>query len=403
MPARMLLFGLTMTAVMGGTAAFLGWRLITPFRLGSPWNLVAWLLLVALVVVMPASFWIGRTLEGQSVSDLVQWAAFLAMGLVSFLWAFVVVRDGLWWTARAWDLVASMASLPRLLPLEEATRANWLARSNLAILALSAILLVWGFGVAAQGPRVRSVDLEVEGLPPSFHGYRIAQLSDIHLSPTIRGGDLARWVQATNGLSPDMVAITGDLVDGTVEGMGDEALPLTDLKAPDGVYFSTGNHEYYWGPQEWTAHLSSLGIRVLQNSHEVVRRGEDALVVAGINDHRAGDFHPSWAPDPVRAFQGAPEGATRLVLAHQPRSAPAVAAAGAHVQLSGHTHGGQFFPWSLVIHAVEPFVAGTYQVGAMALYVSRGTGWWGPPLRLGSRPEITLITLRPSDRPRREA
>jgi len=242
--------------------------------------------------------------------------------------------------------------------------------------------------------RIVEISMPVDRLPSAFEGYRIVQLSDVHLSPTIRGTDLGRWVEDANRLSPDLVVITGDLVDGTVHGLAHEVEPLLLLQVP--VVFVTGNHEYYWGPEAWVAHLRSLGIQVLLNEHILLHRGDDTLVLAGITDARAGDFLADWAPDPERALAGAPVGAPRIMLAHQPRSAPSVRAAGADVQISGHTHGGQYFPWNVLIRWVEPYVAGLYDVGGMQLYVSRGTGWWGPPLRFGSQAEITLFVLRPS-------
>jgi len=268
--------------------------------------------------------------------------------------------------------------------------------SAAAVPLIAAVVSAWGLFNARRRAAVRRVDIPVAGLAAALHGFTIAQISDVHVGPTIKRGYLAAIVGAVNGLRADLIAVTGDLVDGSVSHLAAEVQPLADLSARHGVFFVTGNHEYYSGAEGWVAHLRRLGMRVLLNEHAVLRHDGALLVVAGVTDYGAVHFYPDQASDPARAMAGAPAQATmKLLLAHQPRSAPAAEAAGYHVQLSGHTHGGQFLPWNFLVRLQQPFTAGLAKLGKLWVYTSRGTGYWGPPLRLGAPSEITLVRLIP--------
>jgi len=239
---------------------------------------------------------------------------------------------------------------------------------------------------------VRVVDVPITGLPPDLEGFRIAQLSDLHVGPTLKRDFVERVVDTTNGLAPDLIALTGDVADGFPPALRHEVAPLAGLVAPHGKYFVTGNHEYYWDAAGWVRELQGLGFSALVNGHRVIQRGTGRIVLAGVTDFSSGGL-PGHTSDPAAAVAGAPESDVRVLLAHQPKSAFAARAAGYDLQLSGHTHGGQYFPFNLLVRLFQPFVAGLHRLEAMWLYVSRGTGYWGPPLRLGAPAEITLIQL----------
>ena len=239
----------------------------------------------------------------------------------------------------------------------------------------------------------------------------MAQISDIHVGPTIRQAYLERIVSRVNSLRADVVAITGDLVDGSVAALAAHVAPLAALESRHGTFFVTGNHEYYSGAQAWISELRRLGLTVLLNEHVVLYHGtpralgvtadaqDDSqimapLVLAGVTDFGAHHFDETQRSDPRAALEGAPATApVRLLLAHQPRSAPAAEQAGFDVQLSGHTHGGQFWPWNLFVRFQQPFTAGLHRQGRLWVYTSRGTGYWGPPKRFGAPSEITLLRL----------
>src|SRR6266576_248865 len=246
--------------------------------------------------------------------------------------------------------------------------------------------------VARRPAMVRVVDVPITGLPSDLEGVRIAQLSDLHVGPTLKRDFVERVVDTTNGLQPDLIALTGDVADGFPPALRDEVAPLAGLEAPHGKYFVTGNHEYYWDAAGWVRELEGLGFSALINGHQVIRRGTGRIVLAGVTDLSSGGL-PGHVSDPAAAVAGAPASDVRVLLAHQPKSAFAARAAGYDLQLSGHTHGGQYFPFNLLVRLFQPFVAGLHRLEAMWLYVSRGTGYWGPPLRLGAPAEITLIQL----------
>jgi uncharacterized protein len=237
------------------------------------------------------------------------------------------------------------------------------------------------------------VEVPIGGLPEDLQGFRIVQLSDLHVGPTLKRAFVERIVATANQLQPHLIALTGDVADGLPPALRQEVAPLARLTAPHGKFFVTGNHEYYWDAAGWVRELERLGFDALVNSHRVITHGAGRLLLAGVTDHSASRLVPGHASDPFAAVAGAPESDVRVLLAHQPKSAFAARAAGFDLQLSGHTHGGQYFPFNLLVRLFQPFVAGLHRLEEMWLYVSRGTGYWGPPLRLGAPAEITLIQL----------
>jgi predicted MPP superfamily phosphohydrolase len=245
---------------------------------------------------------------------------------------------------------------------------------------------------ARRTAAVREVEIAVAGLPRALQGFTIAQISDIHVGPTIKRPYVQAIVDAVNRLEADAVALTGDLVDGRVRDLAADVAPLAALRSRHGTFFVTGNHEYYSGAHEWIAELERLGLRVLLNEHVVLRHEDARLVLAGVADMSAHHFDPRHRSDPQRAIAGAPADAgLRVLLAHQPRSAEAAAQAGFDVQLSGHTHGGQYWPWNVFVRLQQPYTAGLHRLRQLWIYTSRGTGYWGPPLRLGAPSEITRL------------
>jgi len=361
---------------------YIGARIVP--ALGAP---VAATLLAALLLASAFAVPLGllaRRLARPPLADRLAVAGLVFLGLFSSLFVATVLRDVMLLALRLADLV-----VPGVLALDPVRE---LTAPAVPGLALTATLL--GYLNARRTPKVRTVEIGQVGLPRSLDGFTIVQISDLHVGPTIRRRFMRRVVRAINRLEPDVVAITGDLVDGTVPELGAEVAPLGDLAPRVGSYFVTGNHEYYSGVHPWLGELKRLGVRVLLNEHVVIERGGAKLVLAGVTDYTAGHFDAAHRSDPVAALAGAPVDAViRVLLAHQPRSAPAAAQAGFDLQLSGHTHGGQFLPWNFFVRLQQPFTAGLHRVGRLRVYVSRGTGYWGPPKRFGAPSEITRIRL----------
>ncbi|MDB5940491.1 MAG: metallophosphoesterase [Ramlibacter sp.] len=348
----------------------------------TPWVLA---LLLASAVLTPLGL-VARRFARPPLADRLTWVGMLAMGMFSSLLVVTVLRDLV--LLLAW---AAGSAFPELAPADLATTSA----DAVPLLALAATLL--GVFNARKTARIVSVDVPIAGLPAALHGFTIAQISDIHVGPTIKAPYLRGIVDAVNRLQADVVAVTGDLVDGSVAELRGHVAPLADLVSRHGTFFVTGNHEYYSGAASWVAELRRLGVKVLMNQHVVLERGGAEMVLAGIADYSAHHFDPSQKSDPVAALRGAPkDAAVRVLLAHQPRSATAAEQAGFDLQLSGHTHGGQFLPWVFFVRFQQPFTAGLHRLGRLWVYVSRGTGYWGPPKRLGAPSEITRLRLVPA-------
>ncbi|MFH6786339.1 MULTISPECIES: metallophosphoesterase [Methylobacterium] len=264
-----------------------------------------------------------------------------------------------------------------------------------AAAGLAGLLAALGVANAVRVPPVRDVAVAVSGLPPAFEGYRLLQLTDLHLSRLFPASWAEAVVERANAAGADLIVVTGDFIDGSVAMRRDDVAPLRILRAPDGVLGIPGNHEYFFDYPAWMQHLAGLGLRMLPNAHAVLARGEARLVVAGVTDASAPGAGEA-GPDLAAALAGAPPGAPVVLLDHQPRAAKRAASRGVALQLSGHTHGGMILGLDrLVARGNNGFVSGRYEVGGMVLYVGNGTGIWpGFALRLGRPSEMTRFTLR---------
>ncbi|MFD6753949.1 metallophosphoesterase [Micromonospora gifhornensis] len=270
-----------------------------------------------------------------------------------------------------------------------------LARGAAIFAGLTAAGLV-GSGVrTAMGPpRLDRVQIPLAKLPRSMDGLRIATVSDIHIGPLRGRIHTERIVAAINRLDADLVAVVGDLVDGTVAELGEAAAPLRDLRARHGSYFVTGNHEYYSGVEEWVAEVDRLGLRVLQNERLEIATRNGVLDLAGVNDVSAAGTGVAAPADYAAALADRDPSRPVVLLAHQPVAAFEAAKYDVDLQLSGHTHGGQIVPFNLLVRLEQPVVSGLGEVDGTKVYVTNGAGFWGPPVRVGAEPQITLVELR---------
>jgi uncharacterized protein len=278
------------------------------------------------------------------------------------------------------------------------SRRLFLARS-LALTAGAVALGTAGTGayLANSSPVVRRVPVTLQALDPALDGLRIVTFSDGHLSATYGGRRFERVVELVNEQRPDVVAIVGDLVDGDVSELREEVAPLADLVSEQGVFFVTGNHEYFVDTDAWLRHLPTLGVDVLRNERVAIRRGAATFDLAGIDDRTAASSGlPGHGADLDTALDGRDDGVPVVLLAHQPVQVEQARAAGVDLQLSGHTHGGQLWPFDYAIRLDQPAVEGLSRHGDTQLYVTSGAGYWGPPMRIGARPEVTVVELRSS-------
>jgi predicted MPP superfamily phosphohydrolase len=360
--------------------AYIGWRVLPDLPVTPVIQWLGGLLLLVSFILVPAGLF-SRMIKRQPLSDRLAWAGLLAMGLFSSLLVLTLARDLVLLLAATFGVHAAALSI-------------W---SAVAVPSLAGLASLIGFINARRVARVVDVDVPITGLPDALHGFTIAQISDIHVGPTIKRNYLEAIVNAVNALDADLIAITGDLVDGSVNRLAPHTAPLAMLAARHGTYFVTGNHEYYSNAHAWIAELRRLGLTVLLNEHVVLSHRDATLLVAGVTDYSAHHFDESHRSDPHAALAGAPaHAAVKVLLAHQPRSAAAAADAGFDLQLSGHTHGGQFFPWNFFVPMQQPYTAGLNRLRQLWVYTSRGTGYWGPPKRFGAPSEITRLRLVPA-------
>lgn len=381
----MLVFLGLVLSVSAGIHYYLWARLVRDIGWPPPYGRLLGWGIVLLAVGLPLFIAASRMLP-REVASPISWVVYTWLGLMFLLFALLIPADlvrGLAW------VIERLAGAPA-----DPARRQFLARLFGGIVGAGALGAA-GYGIwsVTRPIAVKPVKVPLANLPEAFAGFVIAQITDVHVGPTIGRGFVEELVAKTNAMEPDIVAITGDLVDGSVERLGPLLEPLSRLKARHGVYFVTGNHEYFSGAAEWVEHLATLGVRVLRNERVSISRGGASLDVAGIDDPTGGNFLPDHGPDLARALAGRDPAHPLLLLAHQPRQVRDAAEHGVSLQLSGHTHGGQIFPFNLLVPLQQPFVAGLHRVRDTAIYVSRGTGYWGPPMRVGAPAELTRLEL----------
>ncbi|WP_111512174.1 metallophosphoesterase [Mycobacterium kyogaense] len=345
-------------------------------------------LLLVLTALLVAALVSRRDPAG---SGWLAWPGYLWFGLLVYLVLALLVLEPVRLILRLTRLMKGRRPADEAPDLE---RRLFLARAG-AVAAGAAAVGVTGVGVAtALGPPdVLRVPVRLPRLAREFDGFRIAVVSDIHLGPLLGRRHTERIVRMINETEPDLVAVVGDLVDGTVAQLGPAAAPLADLVSRDGTFFVTGNHEYFVDDTAgWLTELDQLGVQVLRNENTRIRRGAAAFDLAGVNDLAGRSAEEP--PDFDAALRGTDAGTPTILLAHQPVQVAEAARRNVDLQLSGHTHGGQMWPFHYAVELAQPSLAGLSTVDGTQLYVSRGAGFWGPPVRVGAPPDITVLTLR---------
>lgn len=336
------------------------------------------LLLITAILIL---FFTSTHSISLKLQEPLAWVAYLWLGLLFYLLI----------TLAASDLLTGIG---RLLQIGFFTTPGWqLARATICLL-LSLCITAFATANAIRAPVITKYEITIPGLPDKFDGMTIAQLSDLHISAILEHKWLQARIRETMALKADLIAITGDLVDGPVNIIKNELEPLRSLTAPMGVYFVTGNHEYISDGPGWAAYLPSLGLRVLRNEHVTLTRDDQQIYLVGVDDLSASKYVKGHGTDLSKATDGIPAQATIIGLAHQPNVALEATGHGIKLLLTGHTHGGQIWPFDWAVKLAQPWTNGLYKVNDMQLVVSQGTGFWGPPMRIGSLGEILFITLK---------
>lgn len=372
--------------VLGGGHYYLYRRLAVWPDLPRPWRTAFRLLFAAMPAGLVAVFALDEAMP-LAVVRVVAFPFYMWMGLaLLFFTAFVFVD-----IAR---LIAGAGRMAARRPPLDTERRRFLAR-GVAATAAAVVAGTSGVGIrhALGNLEVVPVTVPLRRLPAAFDGFTIAQITDLHIGPTRGGSWLREVVRRVNELAPDAIAITGDLVDGSVERLGPDVAALADLRAKHGVYFVTGNHEYYSGAVAWVEELRRLGLRVLRNERVTIGSEREGFDLAGVDDFRSAGMAPGHGQDVAKAVAGRDTERELVLLAHQPRTIFDAARHGVSLMLAGHTHGGQIWPIQHISKLVNTYVKGLHRHGDTWIYVSSGTGFWGPPFRVFSTAEITLVTL----------
>ena len=375
--------------IMGGVHWYLFDRLVVATALPTPARTVLGLALFGFVLGIPLSFIASRVLD-RNVARYFVVPVYVWLGFAFQTFFLVLAIDLLRGIGGLGMQLAGMAPLwPDPTQGLQAWRVVAGAAAGTTFLA-TVFAIWWGLSRLV----VRRVEVPLSRLPAALDGFTILHLSDTHLD-LVHG---RKWIQGVvdraNALKADLIAFTGDLAEGSVAQFGHHAEPIRELSAPHGVYFVTGNHEYFHDLNGCLAYLEEAGVRVLRNERVPIGVGEDRFDLAGVDDHDGARIAPDHGPDLERALHGRDPRREVVLLAHQPRIIKEAAEQDVGLVLSGHTHGGQIWPFSYLVYLQQPYVKGLKTLGGTHLYISSGTGFWGPPMRLGTTAEMALITLR---------
>ncbi|MGW5050984.1 metallophosphoesterase [Actinokineospora sp. NPDC004072] len=357
-------------------------RVVADTTRTARWRRVGTVALVVLALLVLAAVTLPRRV-GVDVARWFAWPGYLWFGLMFYLVVALAVLE----------LPRFAVRKARRITATDEGRRLFLARSAAVVAGVAATgITATGVVTALGAPQLRRVAVPIQRLDPAFAGFRIAVVSDIHLGPLLGRGHTERLVRMINEAEVDLVAMVGDLADGTVAELGRAAEPLQDLVSREGAFFVTGNHEYYSGHQQWVVELERLGLHYLHNARTRLTRGGAGLDIAGITDVTGGSF--ADAPDLPAALAGRAMNEPVVLMAHQPVQVGMAAEAGVDLQLSGHTHGGQLYPFHHIVRLAQPSVSGLSKVDDTWLYVTNGAGFWGPPVRVGAPPDISILELR---------
>ena len=364
--------------------SYVGWRLILPLDISTIYRYLLGILLV-LFYCLPllTIIFYFNTVETQW-TRIIAWLGYTGLGAVSLLF---FIQLGV-------DIVSGLSSLIGKSHKFDPYRRAFLGLSAKGVVGgLGVIGTIWGLYNAVKTPIIKKVEISIEGLPESLQGFRMAQITDLHVGSMITGIFVEKVTRKIQELNPDILFFTGDAADGSVQSYGKHLNSLAEIHPKYGKYFVTGNHEYYSDMNGWLQLIEGLGFKILVNESQNIIVNDATIMITGIPDRGGGHFSSFHKTDMEKAVEGMNPSDLKILLAHQPKDVEHALKYGFDLQLSGHTHGGQYFPFSLLVQMAHPFIKGLHKRENTWIYINQGTGYWGPPLRIGTEPEITEITL----------
>ena len=374
---------------------YVGWKIFSGLDLNSSFAIIGIILLAILTLlpVLPILFRYNG--YESSLLDKLSLIGYTSLGFFTLSFVAFLSKDLLF---KVWGFISSFfsADVKQQMALD-ADKREFLEKSlSIGILSLIGPTTAYGYYSARKGPTIINQDIYLKNLPDSFENFTIAQISDLHVGPTIKKPYVEKVVNQISTINPDLIAITGDMVDGSIDYLRRDLEPLSQVVAKYGTYFVTGNHEYYSGAERWLDETDRMGFTNLVNDNKLITIKDQNIALAGVNDYRAHQIIPSHRSNPQAALKGINSKKVKILLAHQPSSIFQANEAGFDLQISGHTHGGQFWPFTYPTKKANPYLSGLHNHNGTQIYVNSGTGYWGPPLRLGVTAEITLFKLKKS-------
>ena len=387
------MFFIIFLTVLGLMHGYVGWRIFKGLDINPNYKILAIALVVifTLLPVLPIAFrYIGYE---SNLLDVLSLIGYTGLGFFFLTFLLFITKDI---ATKSWSVISSFfpSDIQQQLTIDLEKRQFLQKSLSIGILTLVGPTTAYGYYSARKGPSVINQTIFLNDLPDEFENFTIAQISDLHVGPTIKKPYVEKVLNQISIINPDLIAITGDLIDGSIDYLKKDLEPLSEMIANYGTYFVTGNHEYYSGAEKWLDETDRMGFRNLVNEHDLISISNKTIALAGVTDFRAHQIIPSHKSNPKNALRGSTDQKVKILLAHQPSSIFKANEAGYDFQISGHTHGGQFWPFTYPTKKANPYLSGLHNHNGTQIYVNSGTGYWGPPLRLGVPSEITLFKLK---------
>ena len=364
--------------------SYVGWRFIWTLQTPSLYKSLILIILMLFYCLTFITFVFFFNKIENNIARIIAWLGFAGLGTVSLLFFIQVSAD---------LLLLAQSLLTKSHSFDPHRRAFLGLSAKTIVGGIAGVGSIWGMSQALKEPVIKRVEIKIEGLPERLKGFRMAQITDLHVGSMITGKFVERVAKKIQKLNADMLFFTGDAADGSVQSYGKHLNSLAEIKPKYGKYFVTGNHEYYSDMNGWLQLIEGLGFKILVNESQNIIVNDATIMITGIPDRSGRHFSSFHKTDMEKAVGGMNSSDLKILLAHQPGDVEHATKYEFDLQLSGHTHGGQYFPFSLLVQMAHPFLKGLHKRENTWVYINQGTGYWGPPLRIGTEPEITEIVL----------